>query len=177
MMVPADLESMVFRTGLAHHRPEKMRTSGHFPSSRNCIARQGGLQLVWGLPILQHHTGQSSNSIAVSSLQEQCELPSCLALGTHERADEQTESPQQNTTGRKMKATMGQGPQCGCRGRPSNSTPNGQPCADRPPKHIQQELPHSQEAANTPSPLFAAQGVLVPTFHKSESEREVLLFR
>lgn len=52
--------------------------------------------------------------------------------------------------------------QCGCAGRPSNDTPNSQPCAER----TQQQEPCAQKAANTPSPSFAAQSLLALTFHK-----------
>ena len=99
-------------------------------------------------------------------------------LGTHECAEEQRGSAQANSPGREMKAVTGRHPQRGGAGRSSNNSPNAQPCAtDRPPERPRQEEPCTQRTANTPSPSFAAQGVLVTTFHKWECEREVILFR
>lgn len=85
-------------------------------------------------------------------------------------------APQPNPTGRKMKATMGQCPQRGCMGQPSNNTKQ-KPRVDKPPKRIQQQVPRTQKAANIPSPLFATLGVLIATFHKSEGKCEVILFQ
>lgn len=139
----------------------------------------GGLQLVRGQPIHQHHTGAIIQIIQLNSsyFSSRHNASSCSAPETHECAPEPRESPQPNTTGKKRRPSCAHLLGVGTRRRSSNNTPRGQPCADRPPNHIQQEVPCTQKATNIPSPLFSAQGVLVITFHESGGQHEVILFQ
>lgn len=81
----------------------------------------------YGQPI--HSTIQGSHQVKWQLLlfRTQGEQPSCSALGTHECAEAQRESPQPKPFGRKMKAMMGQCPERGRTGQPSNNTPSSSP--------------------------------------------------
>lgn len=161
----ADLESQMFCTSSAREVETCSFPCWHRPAGR----------LATGVGAAHSSAPHRATSIQEQLLlfRAQHERPSCSALGTHQRAQEQRESPQPNSTGRKMRAVMGQHLPCGCTGRPSNNTPNGSPVLMGHPStsnkryHIVRKL----------LPLFAAQGALVTGFHKSESKCKVLLFQ